>query len=196
VLFDGPEAKVPEELCEGVGLVMGVEAARIGKHPGVTTAEEILLQSDASILDSGNDAVRPDADKGNDRRTPTPHLGLKALTAGAQFVGGQFVGAGGGTFDNVRNAELEVEKESILKRRQETRRETAFVQRSPEAVSGASKVTADGGCIEPRVDAGEKHNEIFGDQIRDTLGMCREELSFSRFPGSWQCPIHKATSEA
>jgi hypothetical protein len=39
VLCNGPEAEVSEELCEGGGLVVGVEAAGVGEDPGVAAAE-------------------------------------------------------------------------------------------------------------------------------------------------------------
>jgi len=52
VLCIGPEAEVTEELCEGGGLVVGVEAAGVGEDPGVTAAERDLLEADASVFDA------------------------------------------------------------------------------------------------------------------------------------------------
>jgi hypothetical protein len=66
VLRDGPEAELSEELCEGGGLVVGVEAAGVGEDPGVAAAEGLLLEADAGIFDAGDNAVRTDADEGDD----------------------------------------------------------------------------------------------------------------------------------
>src|SRR6516225_5937096 len=128
VLRNGPEAEVSEELCEGGGLVMGIEAAGIGKNPGVAAAEGGLLQADAGVFDAGDDAVGPDADEGDDGGAPAFDFGLEALAAGAKFVVGEFIGAGGGAFDDVGDAEFEVEKEGILKGGEETRSEAAAVE--------------------------------------------------------------------
>ncbi|CAN5566062.1 hypothetical protein BH10PLA2_BH10PLA2_36170 [soil metagenome] len=38
-----PEAEVAEELGQGGGLVVGVEAAGVGEHPGVAAPEWLLL---------------------------------------------------------------------------------------------------------------------------------------------------------
>jgi hypothetical protein len=43
-----------------------------------------------------DDAVGVNADKGNDGRAPACDFGLEALAAGAKFVVGEFIRAGGG----------------------------------------------------------------------------------------------------
>ena len=111
MLRNGPKAEVSEELCEGGGLVMGVEAAGIGKNPGVASAEGGVLQADAGVFDAGDDAVGPDADKGDDGGAPAFDFGFEALAAGAKFVVGELIGASGGAGDEVGDAEFEVEKE-------------------------------------------------------------------------------------
>jgi hypothetical protein len=55
-------------------------------------------------------------------------------------------------------------------------------------------VAADGGGVEAGVDAGEKDDKVFGDEIRDDLVVRGQELGFGGFPGSGQCPIHTAAS--
>src|SRR5436190_9653231 len=99
VLCNGPEAEVSEELCKGGGLVVSVEAAGIGEDPGVAAAEGDLLEADAGVFDAGDDAVGTDADKGDNGGAPALDFGLKALAAGAKFVVGKFIGAGGSPFD-------------------------------------------------------------------------------------------------
>ena len=115
MLCNGPEAEVSEELCEGGGLVVGVEAAGVGEDPGVAAAEGGLLEADAGVFDAGDDAVGADADEGDDGGAPAFDFGFEALAAGAKFVGGEFIGAGGGAFDDVGDAEFEVEKEGSFK---------------------------------------------------------------------------------
>src|SRR5580692_3684502 len=110
VLCNGPEAEVSEELCERGGLVMGVEAAGVGEDPGVAAAEGGLLEADAGVFDVGDDAVGTDADEGDDGGAPAFDFGLEALAAGAKFVG-----AGCGAFEDVGDAEFEVEKEGFFK---------------------------------------------------------------------------------
>src|SRR4051794_32606762 len=108
---NGPDAKISEKLCEGRRLVVGVEAAGVGEDPGVAAAEEVFLESDAGVLDSRDDPVGPDAEEGNNGGLPAFHPALEALAAGAKFVVGQFIGAGGGALDDVGDAQLEVEQE-------------------------------------------------------------------------------------
>ena len=116
VLRNGPEAEVSEELCEGSGLVVGVEAAGVGKDPGVAAAEGGLLEADAGVFDAGDDAVGTDADEGDDGWPPAFDFGFEALPAGAKFVVGEFIGASGGALDDVGDAEFEFEKEGSFKR--------------------------------------------------------------------------------
>ena len=92
VLCNGPEAEVSEELGEGGGLVVGVEAAGVGEDPGVAAAERGLLEADTGIPDAGDDAVGADADEGDDGGAPAFDFGLEALAAGAKFVVGEFIG--------------------------------------------------------------------------------------------------------
>ena len=115
VLCDGPEAEFSEELGEGGGLVVGVDAAGVGEDPGVAAAEGGLLEADAGVFDAGDDAVGADADEGDDGGAPAFDFGLEALAAGAKFVVGEFIGAGGGALDDVGDAEFEVEKEGFFK---------------------------------------------------------------------------------
>ena len=110
MLLNRPEAEISEELCEGGGLVVGVEAAGVGEDPGVAAAEGFLLEGDAGVFDAGDDAVRSDADEGDDGGAPAFDFGFEALAAGAKFAVGKFIGAGGGALDDVGDAELEVEK--------------------------------------------------------------------------------------
>jgi hypothetical protein len=149
-----------------------------------------LLEADVGIVVAGDDAIRADADERDDGGAPAFDFGFEALSAGAKFVVGKFIGTSGGTFDDVGDAEFQIEKEGILKRREEAWREAAIVESGPEAIAGAAEVPADGGCIKAGVDAGEENNEVFGDKIRDDLGARREKLGFGGFPGYGQRPIH------
>ena len=148
------------------------------------------MEADAGVFDAGDYAVGADADEGDDGGPPPFDFGFKTLPAGAQLVVGKLIGAGGGPCDDVGDAEFEVEKEGTFKGREETRGEAAAVEGGPEAVAGAPEVTADGRGIKARIDASEKDNEIFGDEIRDALFMRSKELSFRGFPGRGQSPFH------
>ena len=194
VLGNGPEAEVSEELCEGSGQVVGVEAAGVGEDPGVAAAEGGLLEADAGVFDAGNDAVGTDADKGDDGRSPAFDFGLEALGACAKFLVCEFIGAGGGAFDDIGDAEFEVEKEGFFKGGEEARGESAGVEGGPEAVAGAAEVVADGGGVEAGVDTDEEDDEVFGDKIRDDPVVRGEEIGFGGFPGGGQYPIHSAAS--
>ncbi len=54
----------------------------------------------------------------------------------------------------------------------------------PEAVAGAAEVTPDGGGVKAGVDAGEKHDEVFSDEIGDELIVRGEKLSFGGLQGT------------
>jgi hypothetical protein len=194
VLGNGPDSKVSEKLCEGVGQVVGVEAAGVGEDPGVAAAEEGLLEADAGVFDAGNDAVGSDADEGDDGRAPAFDFRLEPLASGAKFVVCEFIGAGGSAFDDIGDAEFEVEEEGFFKRGEETRGEAAGLKGRPEAVAGAAEVVADGGGVEPGVDACEEDDEVFCDKIRDDHVVRGEELDFGGFPRGGQGPIHSAAS--
>ena len=73
---------------------MGVEAAGIGQDPGVAAAEGVLLEADAGVFHARDDAVRADADEGDDRRAPAFDFGCEAFAAGAKLVVREFIGAG------------------------------------------------------------------------------------------------------
>ena len=64
MLFRGPATQVSEELCEGGGLVVGVEAAGVGEDPGGAAAEEVFLEADGGVFLAGDDAIGTDADEG------------------------------------------------------------------------------------------------------------------------------------
>src|SRR5271156_1177588 len=85
VLRNGPEAEVSKELCEDGRLIVGVESAGVGEDPGVAAAEEVLLETDASIFYAGDDAVGSDADEGDDGGSPAFDFGFETLAAGAKF---------------------------------------------------------------------------------------------------------------
>ena len=126
-----PNAEVSEELCEGGGLVVGVEAAGVGENPGVAAAEGDRLEADAGVFDAGDDAIGTDADEGDDGGAPAFDFGFEALAAGAKLVGGKFIGASGGAFDDVADTEFAVEKEGILKGGEEARGKAAAVEGGP-----------------------------------------------------------------
>ena len=115
MLRNGPDSELSEELCEGGGQVVGVEAAGVGEDPGVAAAEGVLLQADAGVFDAGNNAAGANADEGDNRGAPAFDFGFEAPAAGAKFVVGEFIGAGGGALDDVGDAEFEVEKEGSFK---------------------------------------------------------------------------------
>jgi hypothetical protein len=81
----------------------------------VAAAERVLLEADAGVFDTGNDAVGADADKGDDGGAPAFDFGLEALAAGPKFVVGEFIGPRGGAFDDIGDAEFEVQKEDPSK---------------------------------------------------------------------------------
>ncbi len=155
VLCNGPDAEISEKLCKGRRLVVGVDSAGVGEHPGVAAAEGGFLEADAGVFDAGDDAVGADADEGDDGGAPAFDFGFETLGAGAKFVVGEFIGPRGGAFDDVRDTEFEVEKEGSFKGGEEARRETAIVEGGPEAVAGSAEVAADGGGVKAGVDAGE-----------------------------------------
>ena len=109
MLCNGPTVEFSEELGQGGGQVVGVEATRVGKDPGVAAAEGDLLQADAGVFVAGDNAVWTNADEGDDGGAPTFDFGFKALTAGAKFADRKFIGASGGAFDDVSDAKFEVE---------------------------------------------------------------------------------------
>ena len=100
MLCNGSEAEVSEELCKGGGLVVSVQAVGVGKDPGVAAAEGGLLEADAGVLDAGDDAVGSDAEERDDGGAPAFDLGFEAPAAGAKFVVGEFIGSGGGAFND------------------------------------------------------------------------------------------------
>ena len=192
VLCHGPKAEVSEQLREGGGQVVGVEATGVGKNPGVAAAEKGLLQADAGVFDTRDDAVGVNADKGDDDRAPASDLGLEASAAGAKFVVGEFIRAGGGALDDVGDAEPEVEKKRPFKGGEEARSESAAVKGGPKAIARPAEVAADGSGVEAGVDAREEDDSVFGDEIGNELVARGEDLGFAGFPGSDQCPMHLA----
>ena len=90
---------------------MGVEAAGVGENPGVAATEKLLLKADAGVLVAGDDAVRTDAEEGDDGGSPAFDLRLEAPAAGSKLVVGQSIGADVGEIDEVHDSEFEIEKQ-------------------------------------------------------------------------------------
>lgn len=196
MLCSGPAVQVSKELRKRGGLVVSVEAAGVGENPSETAAEGLLLQADTGGLVARDNAVGPNANEGDHSRSPTFNLGFKAFSASAKFVGRKFIGARGGAFDHVGDAELEVQQQGILKGIEEARSKTAAVQGGPEAVAWPAKMPANGGGVETGVDAGKENDEVLGDQIRDKLVRRREDLSFCRLPRDRQFPTLHSPSDS
>jgi len=58
------------------------------------------------------------------------------------------------------------------------------VQSGPEAIARSAKVVADGGRVEPGINAREEHIKVSGRKIRDDLVARRKDLGFGGLPGS------------
>ena len=95
MLCHGPKSEVSEELGKCGRLVVGVEAARVGKDPGVAAPERDLLQADTGVFIAGDNAVGTDANEGDDGGVPAFDFGFEALAAGTKFVDRKFIGASG-----------------------------------------------------------------------------------------------------
>lgn len=184
MLRHGPEVEFSEELCEGGGLVVGVQTAGVREHPRVAAAERGELQADSGFFVARDNAVGTDADEGHDGRAPEFDLRLETLATGAKFTVSQFISARCGAFDDVRDAQLQVKQQGFFKGREEARREAATMQSRPEAVAWAAEVMANGGGIETGIDADEEDNEIFGGDIRDDFVMRGQDLGFGGLPRS------------
>jgi hypothetical protein len=141
----------------------------------VASAKGSRLEAYASVSDSGDDTVWPDADESDDGGAPAFDFGFENLAAGAKLVAGEFIGAGSRAVDNVGDAQLEVEKQGFFKGRKDARREPAGMQGGPESVARAAEVVADGGRVKAWVDAGEQDDEVLGSEIRDKLVVRSEE---------------------
>ena len=63
------------------------------------------------------------------------------------------------------------------------------MESGPEAVSGAAEVTADGGCVQARVDAGEENDGSLGNEIRETLLSEARSWAFEGFQGVGNVPF-------
>ena len=183
MLRNGPNAELSEESREGGGQVVGVETTGVRKNPGMAAAKQGLLEADASVFDTGDNAVGANADKRDDGRVPTSDFRLEAPATCAKFVVRQFIRAGGRALDDVGDAVPEVEKKRSLKGGEEARGESAAVKGRPEAIAGAAEVAADGGGVEAGVDACEEDDEVFCRQIQDDLVARGEDLGFAGFPG-------------
>jgi hypothetical protein len=142
VFCNGPNAEGSEQLRKGGGLVVGVDATGIGKNPGVAPAEKWLLEADAGVFDIGDDTVGMNADKGDDGRAPATDFGFESPATGAKFVVGEFIRAGGGAFDDVGDAEPEVEEKRSFERGEEARGESTGVKGGPEAIARSAEVAA------------------------------------------------------
>ena len=64
----------------------------------MAAAEGGSLEADAGVFDAGDDAVGADADESDDSRSPAFDFGFEPPAAGAKFVVGEFIGAGGGAW--------------------------------------------------------------------------------------------------
>lgn len=192
MLRSSPDAEVPEEFRKGSRLIVSIEPAGIRQDPSVTAPEAVLLEAHPGIFDARDNPIGADAHEGGHGGPPAFDFGFKAPAARAKFLAGEFIGARGGPVNQICDSEIQIEKEGTLKGREEPRGESAVVECGPKAVARPAEVMADGGGVKTWIDADEKHDEVFRNEIPDTLVTRSEDLSFGRFPGDWQFPIHSA----
>ncbi|MDB5340857.1 MAG: hypothetical protein JWN70_6476 [Planctomycetaceae bacterium] len=88
MLRNGPEVEFSNELCEGGGLVVGVQAAGIRENPRVAAAESGKLDADAGFFVARDNSVWTNADEGDDGGVPAFDFCFEALAASAKFVVG------------------------------------------------------------------------------------------------------------
>jgi hypothetical protein len=115
MLCHRPAAQVSEELRECGGLVVGVETAWVGEHPGVPAAERIRLEAHASVFDAGDDPIGADSNERDHRRLPAFDFSFETPAASAKFVVGEFISPSGGPPYDVRDTESKVEKKRLFK---------------------------------------------------------------------------------
>ncbi len=91
----------------------------------------------------------------------------KGLGAGAQFIGGQFVGPGGRSVDQVGDSDAARQQLTLAVGGEERRGQARFVDRAPEPITRPGEVVAGGARVKARVDAHEKDLEARCDQVLD-----------------------------
>lgn len=108
MMRNSPHAKVAKQLCERRGLVVSIETAGVREDPSMAAAKRLLLQPNAGIFHTGDDAVRADPDKGNHRRPPTFDFGRKPPAAGPKLLVRELIGPRRGAGHHVGNAIFEI----------------------------------------------------------------------------------------
>src|SRR5262245_36310276 len=130
----GRPAELGEETLEVRGLVVGVEPARVGQDPHGGGADGVRLSPEPGPRAAEGDAVRADAEEGDDARPVSPHLGGEAPPALDQLGRGQLVRRRGGPGDHVGDPVAERQERPLVVRRDDLVGEAAGVQGRPEAV--------------------------------------------------------------
>src|SRR5436309_3230137 len=95
-------------------LVVSVEAAGVGQYPEARAGDRVGLGADCGLGAVETGAVGGDSDDGDVVGRVCGGEGGEAGGAGAEFGGGEFVGAGGGAGDDVGDAEAVVEQQVLL----------------------------------------------------------------------------------
>src|SRR6186713_2512441 len=158
-------AEVVDEILDPV---VGIEAARVRKHPGQRLTGWGVLASDGRLRPTEPDAIGADAEDGHGPWPVADDLGHELASAALELIRGELVGAGRGPRAQVRDPDTETDQRGVFARGEEPRREAGGVHRLPEAIPRAAEVVADRGRVEPGVDAAEEDAQPRRDHVAES----------------------------
>src|SRR3954447_13676559 len=91
--------------CQLVEGVVRVQSARVRQYPHAGGAEGLRLDPERRLRPAVRDPVGGHAEDDQPARAVVGELGGEQVGTGTQFLGGQFVGPGGGPRGHVRDAQ-------------------------------------------------------------------------------------------
>src|SRR3954462_10764024 len=157
------------------------QAAGMGQQPKPRACEALRLLAERGAAHAEGVAIGADAEKRDDLRLQSPHLGGEAPAPDDEFLGRDFIGGGGSPVHKVGDAVASAEQLALIRRMQEPCGEARGMQRGPEAVAGPGEVMAGGGGVQTGIDADEQHPQIGADDVADAFASGAGDLGRCRF---------------
>lgn len=181
-------AKGPGEISR---LVMRIESARIRQHPNPGSSKSLRLSAHGGMWPGKGSPIGAHAENRHPARAKALYGALETMPAPDQLGSGDLARLSRRPAHEIRQTVSEIEQQPVFRWIEPAICKPGSEQCGPEAVAGSCEVMADGGGVEPRVDAAEENREPRSDDIWQPSSVAGGDLSpLPRWHGLGRSPRH------
>ena len=168
--------------------MVGIESARAREQPDPGAREQLLLPAQRGKRALERRAIRADSKEGNPLRGIAVKLPLELRRTRDQFFRTEFGRHRCRAWDQVGQAETELEKLLVLPRRIQAPGESAGVERGPEPVPWPREMVPRPGGVQPRIDPAKDDRQSRPQGVPNRAVRGREQVR-----PSWSRPVASST---